>query len=144
MFPISLKRAAICVLTIGLLMAADVAPGDGAAIRKLISAFEEGENKHDGQAIARLFLSDSPDREPVAKRIASEGGVWTEKSPMRFRVDGIRAIHDDVALVDTTATWYQSGLIRGSSQQMLVLVKDHGEWKISAYRRTCKAIDSEV
>lgn len=129
----SLTHTAVGILALGFL-AAELPSADDAAIRTLISAFEQAENKHDGKAIASLFVQDSPDRDPVSKRIVAEGGAWTERSPVRYKIDALRTVHPDTALVDTTATWYQSGLLHGSSQQTMVLVKDHGEWKISAYR----------
>jgi ketosteroid isomerase-like protein len=128
-----LARAAVLIFAIRLLAQAEIPTADDAAIRKVIANFADAENKHDGKAIANLFLPDSPDREPISKQIASEGGVWTEKGPKRIDVDGIRFVKPDVALVDTTAKWYQS-IMHASSRQMLILVKDHGEWKISVYR----------
>lgn len=133
-----LLKFAVCLFSLHSLTAAELPAADDAAIRKLIANFGEAENKHDGKAIANLFLADSPDRESISKLIASEGGVWTEKSPKAFAVDAIRTVKPDVVLVDTTARWYQS-IMHATSQQSILLVKDRGEWKISAYRRTCKA-----
>lgn len=116
------------------LVAAQVPPADDAAIRKLIAAFAVAENKHDAKAIAALFASDSPDREPVSKQIASEGHVWTEKSPISIHVDALRLLDPKIALVDTTSTWYQA-VMHASAQHFWVLRKVGDDWKIEQYRR---------
>ncbi len=135
----TLLRTLPCLALLSVLATAQTAVGlDDAAARKVIAAYADAENKRDAKAMSALFTRDSPDREAAAQRAAAEPGFWTEKTRPTYRVNAVRALTADVAVVDVTARWYQSNL-GGSSQWLFVLVKEKGEWKISAHRQVCVA-----
>lgn len=111
---------------------------DESAIRKLIATFEEAHHKHDIAVISSLFAHGSLDRDPTVKAIADEPRVWTEKTAVSYQTKMILAVHADVALADVTLTWYQSSMGRQASERTFVVVRENGNWKISAYRGSCK------
>jgi hypothetical protein len=132
-------RTAVYVLLFGLnALAQALNPGDEAGIRKLIASFADAHNKHDVAAASSLFTHSSPDREPTVKSIADEPRVWTEKTAISYQIKSVQAVHSDVALADVTLSWYQSSMGPSSSERMFVMVRENGNWKISAYRRFCR------
>lgn len=132
-------RAAVYLVVTGAAIAAqNLGREDEGAIRKVIAAYVDAQNKHDAAAAARLFAAASPDRESIAKSIANEPRVWTEKTPVSPNVKAIRFIHTDVALADVTLSWYTSAMGAVSSDRIFLLVKESGEWKITVYRRMCQ------
>ncbi len=133
-----LRTAAYLCVT-GISMAAqNVSPEGDAGIRKVIASFVEAQNKHDAAAAARLFTAGSPDREPAAKSIADEPRGWTEKTPISPSVRAVRTVRADVAMADVTLRWYTSARGAATSDRMFLLVKENGDWRISAYRRMCR------
>lgn len=136
----TLLRTLPCLALLSVLATAqNAARLDDAAVRKVIAAYADAENKRDAKAMSALFTRDSPDREAAAKRAAAEPGFWTEKTRPMYRVNAVRALTADVAVLEVTGRWYQSNSFGGSSQWLFVLVKEKGEWKISTDRQVCVA-----
>jgi len=132
-------RNAPCLLLFALNAAAQALnPSDEAAIRKLISNFEQAHHKHDAAAVSSLFARGSPDRDRAVKSIADEPRVWTEKTAVSYQIKSMRAVHADVALADVTLSWNQSSMGLQTSERTFVVVRENGTWKIAAYRRFCK------
>lgn len=130
---------------------------DEKAIRQLTVAFYERLARRDASGIAALFTADgdlwdfggwpSPavldtPREPV--RMASGRGSierslakrkdWSEVSGPHVQSQSVRLLTPEVAIADTTVSYYGSMIIRQDVHGILVMKKERDGWRIASYR----------
>ena len=127
--------------------AAATNPADEAAIKKVLASYETALNASNTEAVMSLYADDAvllPQETPtvVGSKAVKEFYIGTFKAikiDLKFQTAEVQVVSNDWAFLRSTATGAVKILATGNevparTQELFVLRKDAGLWKLARYR----------
>jgi uncharacterized protein (TIGR02246 family) len=113
-----------------------------AAIRQQAAAYAAAINKHDADAVARMFTANGDEifvdgprivgRAAIRADMEKELSTWPANRTFTLTITGVHMVRPDVAIVEGSASFSDGGMAPNRGTQ--VMVRQQGKWYIAALR----------